>query len=117
MRVVKRNGESDEVKFDQITERIKNLASKNNTWGRELDVVPAYISKEVCGLIHDGITTSELDEFTASVSANALLKNTDYEILASRIIINNHIKNTSFYFSDVINKLFTKIWQLLLFSS
>ena len=106
MKVVKRNGETHEVKFDQITDRIKILSNENKSWGRKLDVIPEYISKEVCGLIHDGITTSELDEFTASVSANALLKNTDYEILASRIVVDNHMKNTDLHFSSVIDKLY-----------
>jgi hypothetical protein len=47
MKVIKRNGESAEVRFDQITERIKFLAS-NNIWGDSLDIAPALIAQTVC---------------------------------------------------------------------
>jgi ribonucleoside-diphosphate reductase alpha chain len=101
MKVVKRNGKTNEMELDQITDRIKRI-SDVKSYGPKLDIDPIYISKEVCSLLYDGITTSELDEFTASISANMILKNPDYEILASRIIINNHIKNTSGVFSESI---------------
>jgi len=104
MKVIKRNGESAEVKFDQITDRLKFLASKNQ-WGRQLDIDAPMIAQKVCSSIYNGISTSELDEYTANVCANKLLENLDYEIIASRISINNHQKNTSLYFSDIIQKL------------
>lgn len=104
MKVIKRNGESAEVRFDQITDRLKFLASEN-PWGRQLDIDAPMIAQKVCSSIYNGISTSELDEYTANVCANKLLENLDYEILASRISINNHQKNTSLYFSDIIQKL------------
>ena len=104
MKVIKRNGESAEVKFDQITDRIKYLASKND-WGKQLDIDAPFIAQKVCSSIYNGITTSELDEYTSSVCANLALENLDYEELASRISINNHQKNTSLYYSDIVDKL------------
>ena len=96
MRVVKRNGTKCDVEFDEITRKIKKLAEKQP----KLDIDAAKLAMEVISLIYDGITTSELDEFTASTSASMSLYNPDYEELASRLIINNHHKNTSDSFCE-----------------
>ena len=96
MRVVKRNGTKCDVEFDEITRKIKTLAEKQP----KLDIDSAKLAMEVISLIYDGITTSELDEFTASTSASMSLYNPDYEELASRLIINNHHKNTSDSFCE-----------------
>lgn len=107
MKVIKRNGESAEVKFDQITDRIKFLAS-NNIWGEKINIDAPLIAQKICSSIYNGISTSELDEYTASVCANMSLENLENEILSSRISINNHQKNTSLYYSDIVRKLVVK---------
>ena len=96
MRVIKRNGTECDVEFDEITRKIKKLAEKQP----KLDIDAPKLAIEVISLIYDGITTSELDEFTASTSASMSLYNPDYEELASRLIINNHHKNTSDSFCE-----------------
>ena len=101
MKVKKRNGEESEIEFDEITKKIKNLSQINPP----LNIDAQKLAIEVISLIYDGITTSELDEFTASTSASMSLYDTDYEILASRLIINNHQKNTSNSFCDTILQL------------
>ena len=103
MKVIKRNGIESEVEFDEITRKIKSLAEKNPI----LDIDAPTLAREVIAFIYDGITTSELDEFTASTSASMSLYNTDYEDLASRLIINNHHKNTNDSFCEtmiILNK-------------
>jgi ribonucleoside-diphosphate reductase alpha chain len=52
--------------------------------------------------IYDGVKTSELDELAAQLSISLMTTNPDYGILASRIIISNHHRNTSDKFSEVI---------------
>ena len=101
MRVVKRNGNECDVEFDEITRKIKTLAEKQP----KLDIDSAKLAIEVISLIYDGITTSELDEFTASTAASMSLYNPDYEELASRLIINNHHKNTSDSFCETMQTL------------
>ena len=101
MRVVKRNGTECDVEFDEITRKIKTLAEKQP----KLYIDSAKLAMEVISLIYDGITTSELDEFTASTSASMSLYNPDYEELASRLIINNHHKNTSDSFCETMQTL------------
>ena len=61
MQVIKRNGMKSEVEFDEITRKIKSLAEKNP----RLDIDAPTLAREVIALIYDGISTSELDEFTA----------------------------------------------------
>ncbi len=105
MKITKRNGETADVKFDQITDRLEFL-SKEGYWGEKLNIDPVVIAQEVCSLIYDGITTSDLDEFTAKTSASMFLKDPDYEQLAGRIIVNNHIKNTNESFRANVHNLF-----------
>ena len=93
MRIITRSGNEEEIKFDLITEKIKHLSS-SGIWGEPLNVDPIYIAQTICGLIRDGITTRELDEFSASMSATLFKEDPDYLILAGRIAINNHNKNT-----------------------
>ena len=50
MKVIKRNGESAEVRFDQITERLKYLGSESS-WGRQLDIDAPMIAQKVCSSI------------------------------------------------------------------
>lgn len=101
MKVIKRNGDKCEVEFDEITRKIKTLAEMNP----KLNIDYPKLAIEVISLIYDGITTSELDEFTASTSASMSLYNPDYEELASRLIINNHQKNTSNSFCETMQTL------------
>ena len=101
MKVITRSGIEEDVKFDLITEKIKLLA------GEDLRVDPIFVAQNVCSLIHDRITTSELDDFTSSFSATLFKKHPDYLILASRVAINNHHKNTKESFQEVMKKLNT----------
>ncbi len=99
MRVLKRSGEYEDVSFDKVLNRIRIL-SKN------LSVDIYDISQKVCGRIYDGVKTSELDELTAQICSSMIVDNPDYGVLASRIIISNHHKNTSPSFSETINTLY-----------
>ncbi len=101
MRVLKRNGEFTEVEFDEITRKIKFLAD----FEPKLKIDPSELALKVINQIYDGITTSELDEFTASTASTMSLYNSDYNLLASRLIINNHIKNTPYTFCESMNIL------------
>lgn len=95
MKVVKRNGILEDVSFDKVLTRIQ-LASK------ELEVNPTIIAQRTLLRIYDGVKTSELDELAAQLSVSLITTNLDYGILASRIAISNHHRNTSDKFTDVI---------------
>lgn len=99
MRVQKRDGTHEDVSFDKVLNRVKNLSSKLNVNVWEL-------AQKVCSRIYDGVKTSELDELAAHLCSSMIVEHPDYGTLASRIIISNHQKNTSPSFSETINMLY-----------
>ena len=98
MKVIKRNGESEDVSFDKVLHRIQ-LASK------DLEVDPTLIAQRTLLRMYDGVKTSELDELAAQLSISLMTTNPDYGTLASRIAISNHHRNTSDKFTDVVTQL------------
>jgi len=106
MKVITRRGEKEDVKFDKITTRLEFLSKSYSMWGQCLNIDPIFIAQNVCTMIYDNITTKLLDDYSASYAATMFKKHPDYLILASRIAINNHHKNTELDFSSVMSKLF-----------
>ena len=49
--------------------------------------------------LYDGVTTRELDILASEISISLYSTNPDYSVLASRIIVSNHHKNTDGKFS------------------
>ena len=103
MEVIKRNGRIQEVKFDKITERIKNLQKGNGL--EPLDVDPVLVAKDVIRDMHDKIKTSDLDNLASEIAASFTTKHPDYSRLAARISISNLHKRTPKTFSKCIIKL------------
>tara|TARA_B100001564_G_scaffold189792_2_gene159375 strand:+ start:1802 stop:4144 length:2343 start_codon:yes stop_codon:yes gene_type:complete len=112
MKVITRSGQKEPVKFDLITNKITALATECKDYTslgipwKKLNVDPVFIAQKICSLIYDGITTAQLDDFSASFSATLFKKEPDYLILASRIAINNHHKNNKITFTELCNKLY-----------
>jgi ribonucleotide reductase alpha subunit len=105
MRVIKRSGETEEVSFDKVLNRLRLLALpyKNES---ALNVDVFDIAQKVCTRIYDMVNTSELDELAAQICSSMIVDNPDYGILAARIIVSNHHKNTSPSFSESMSMLF-----------
>ena len=99
MRVLKRNNEYEDVSFDKVLMRLKNLSS-------DLHINVSEIAQKVCARIYDGVKTCELDELAAYLCSSMSIDNPDYSTLASRIIISNHQKNTSPSFSETAGILY-----------
>ena len=112
MRVKKRTGNYQPVDFSKISNRIKYLVEgydpEGTYIGEKLIIDPNEIAKDVCALIIDGISTTQLDEFAAELCAYRVGDHYHYDTLASRIIISNHHKNTDKYknFSDMMEALY-----------
>jgi len=98
MRVIKRNGECEEVSFDKVLTRIKNIS-------QNLDVNVFDIAQKVCSRIYDNVKTCELDELAAHLCSSMMTDHPDYGALAARIIISNHHKKTSPSFSETVYTL------------
>ena len=87
MQVVKRDGHREDVAFEKVQERITKAATG-------LTVNPTKVAQGVLARIVDGITTTELDNITASLAYSWSTIHPDYADLASQIAISNHQKNT-----------------------
>jgi ribonucleoside-diphosphate reductase alpha chain len=99
MKVVKRNGETEDVSFDKVLNRLKNISG-------DIKIDTTEIAQKVCSRIYDGVKTAELDELAAYLCSSMSIENPEYAVLASRIIVSNHQKNTSPSFSETIAILY-----------
>lgn len=100
--VIKRDGTKEPISFDKVLERIKGLC---NYEPKLLNVDYAFISKKTIEGIYPGVTTRELDELAASIAQPLIFDHPDYGVLASRLLVSNHHKNTLFYLSSICGKL------------
>ena len=104
MRVLKRNGDFEEVSFDKILARVRLLCCDPNL--KRLEIDPTLIAQKVCSEIFDGVTTQKLDELSSEIAIAMYSKHPDYAQLASRLVISNHQKMTSNKFSEVVKELY-----------
>jgi len=101
MKVKKRNGELEEMRYDKITRRISALCEDLN-----MDYVdPTFITLKVTQGIYDGISTSELDTLAAETAASMTTSHPDYAKLAGRLAVTNLHKTTPKKFSQAIKEL------------
>jgi len=101
MKVKKRNGELEEMRYDKITRRISALCDDLNT--EYID--PTFITLKVTQGIYDGISTSELDILAAETAASMTTTHPDYAKLAGRLAVTNLHKTTPKKFSQAIREL------------
>lgn len=104
MKVIKRSGESEDVSFDKVLNRMKNITSM---FDNGLDVDIYDIAQKVCSRIYNNVSTAELDELAANICSSLIIDNPDYGKMASSIIVSNHHKNTSPSFSETISILYS----------
>lgn len=99
--VIKRDGSREPVSFNEILERIRKLSDG-------LDHVnPDLVAQKVCMQLTDGVKTSELDEFAAETCAMMQSRyHPNYGMLAARILIDNHHKNTPNTLLDCVEELY-----------
>ena len=107
MLVEKRDGTKQDVSFDKILNRIGLLCS-GEEFTTKINIDPVLIAQKVCTEIYDGVKTSKLDELASETAISLYSKNPDYSVLASRIVISNHIKSTNNKFSEVVEALHSK---------
>jgi ribonucleoside-diphosphate reductase alpha subunit len=84
MRVIKRSGRIEDMRFDNVTNRIKNLTS-----GLSDKCDSQKIAQQVFSSMYDNITTQEIDILSAEICIGMITSDPDYEVLATRIIASN----------------------------
>jgi ribonucleotide reductase alpha subunit len=98
MQVVKRDGHREDVAFEKVQQRISKAATG-------LAVNATKVAQGVLTRIVDGITTTELDNITANLAYSWTTTHPDYGVLAGRIAISNHQKNTPNTLLEVVEIL------------
>jgi len=101
MRVIKRSGRIEDVKFDKVTNRISKL-----THGLSENVDASMIAQQVFSSMHDNIKTHEIDTLSAEICIGMITSDPDYEILATRIVASNIQKRVPSTFSEAMQKLY-----------
>jgi len=98
MYIVKRDGRREEVKFDNITKRIRALCDGlDSKW---IDPIP--ITQKVIEGFFNGISTQEIDTLAAETCAYMSQRHPDFSILAARIAVSNVHKSTADSFSATV---------------
>jgi len=101
MYVITRSGKREPVQFDKITHRISQL-----TYGLDSFVDSIQVAKRTINGLFDGITTDELDNLSAEVSAYMTSLHPDYARLAGRIAVANLHRQTSDSFQETMDRLY-----------
>jgi hypothetical protein len=85
MRVIKRNGQFEDLTFDKILNRIRKLGQEANIHINYQSLVMKVIDQ-----LYDTILTTKIDELAAEQYAALSTLNPDYGTLVGRIIVSNH---------------------------
>ena len=101
MLVTKRNGNKEVIAFDKILKRIRTLSNEAN-----IKINYTSLVMKVIDQIYNNISTTKIDELSAEQCASMSTIHPDYNILAGRIVVSNHHKNTSASFVEVMNQLY-----------
>jgi ribonucleoside-diphosphate reductase alpha chain len=99
MRVIKRNGTSEDVSFDKILNRVKNRA-------KDLDVDPVIIAQKVIAGLYDKATTRDTDRLLIETAAAMAPQHPDYDKLAAALAASALHKETSDDFVDIWKTLY-----------
>ena len=100
MRVIKRSGRIEDVKFDKVTNRISKLRH-----GLSENVDASMIAQQVFSSMYDNIKTHEIDTLSAEICIGMITSDPDYEVLATRIVASNIQKRVPSTFSEAMQKL------------
>lgn len=105
MRIIKRDGTEETIKFDKISSRVKKQTYDLNT--EYVDYLE--VSQKVISGVYDGVTSKELDRLASETAASMTRIHPDYSILASRISISALKKETKKSFKETIEDLYSYI--------
>ena len=100
MRVIKRSGRVEDVKFNKVTNRISKLTNKLS---ENVDVT--MVAQQVFSSMYDEIKTHEIDTLSSEVCIGMITVDPDYEILATRIVASNIQKRAANNFNIAMRKL------------
>ena len=98
MKILTRSNKLEEVNFNRIKERLEELVKKFDLKSIDCD----KLTQQVVSHIYDGITTHELDDHAAKISASWGSENIEYLRYAAIISVDNLHKDTLDSFVDTV---------------
>ena len=100
--VTKRNGGTEELDVSKMFNRITkaSLGLKN--------IDPQTLTDEILVGLHNGISTSDIDEYIADIANGKVFENTEFGTLASIIVVSQHQHKIEDSFSVLMNRLCTE---------
>ena len=101
MKVIKRNGKTENVSFDKILRRLKKIGKDNN-----IKINFTALAIRIIDQLYNKIPTTKIDELTAEQCASMVSILPEYDTLALHIIVSNHHKNTNTLFSATMEELY-----------
>ena len=112
-KVIKRDGREEDLSFDKITKRINQICKRFDIDTEKIDCLS--IIKNVIRKVVNRIRTREIDELLIEEFASMSVSNNIYYVIASKLIVSQLHKYTSFLCPSVIklykeqkDKLFMK---------
>ena len=103
MKVEKRDGSVEFMKFDKVTSRLCKL-----TYNLDESISADRVAQKVVSSMYDGIKTSDLDNLASEVAIGLITQSPDYEVLATRIVGSNIQKSIPLTFQETVNNLVDK---------
>lgn len=114
MHVIKRNGNSELFQFDKISVRINKLIDEAGLqrMGKIINddetttmIDTSALTQQIVIRLYSGIKTSEIDDLAAQIAMDHSIGNPNLAILASRLVVSNHQKETLSSFTKVVLQL------------
>ena len=97
MLVIKRDSRVEEINFEKVHNRIKQLINEPYKLN---NINSSKLVQKIISNLYDRIKTSEIDDYSANLCASLSIENIEYAKLAGRIVVNNNHKNTIKSFSE-----------------
>lgn len=94
MYVTKRSGRLEEVSFDKVSERLRNICEVHSINCNYIQVAIKVIERIV-----NKISTVELDVLSAKIAHSMAVKDTEYDRLAARVEVSNIHKQTKGFYA------------------
>lgn len=112
--IINRKGKEVALNFNKILNRLKFLIDMSP----KLSINADYIAQQTINQMGTRMTTSEIDELAANICSSLIVEHIDYDMLASRILVNNLHKEThnciKLYCDDVNEYYCNNIYNPLL---
>ena len=101
MYITKRDGTKEEMQFDKISKRVRQMSK-----GLTSEIDPHKLAIKVMESLFDGVTSSQIDTELAEMTATMSTHHPDYGQLAANIAVSNLQKNTKGDFADTMSMLY-----------